>query len=108
MFRKLHIQMTVFSTLITSAILVVMTLACLLISENGTKKNSYITFSTNVTSCISHLEGQNLLSHQWILHAEKAYGIQMEIRDNGQKLFFDKLNPAQPEPLFSEAADHSG
>ena len=107
MFRKLHLQMTVFSTLITSAILVVMTLACLLISENGTKKNSYITFSNNVNSCISHLEGQNLLSHQWILQAENAYGIRMEIRDNGQKLFFDKLNPAKQDTLFSEAAEIS-
>ncbi|MDO4272658.1 MAG: HAMP domain-containing sensor histidine kinase [Eubacteriales bacterium] len=102
MFRKLHIEMTIFSTLITSAILIAMTLVCLFIAEKGTRENSYTTFSNNVNSCITHLESQVVLSHQWILQAEKAYGVKMKIKDNGNSLFFDKLNPAQE----SEAAFH--
>lgn len=108
MFRKLHIQMTVFSTLITGAILIAMTLACLFIAESGTRKNSYASFSTNTASCITHLEGTTVLSHQWILQACNSYGVQMEIRDNGNTLFFDKLNPLpKVQDSFKKAAEIS-
>lgn len=108
MFRKLHIQMTVFAALITSAILVVLTLACLAISENGIRKNSYTAFENNANSCINYMEGQTLLSHQWILQIKEAYGIDMKILDNGKELFFNKLNPTEEkESLFQEAAEIS-
>lgn len=108
MFRKLHIQMTIFAALITSAILVVLTLACLAISERGMRKNSYATFENNVNSCISYMEGQTFLSHWWILQAKDTYGIDMKIKDNGNELFFSKLNPVEEkEALFQEAAEIS-
>lgn len=106
MFRRLHIQMTLFATFITSAILIIMTLACLYIAENGTRQNAYTSFKNNVTSCISHLETQNVISHQWILKSENAYGIKMDIRDNGNPLYFQKLNPSEEllEPLKEAAS----
>lgn len=93
MFRKFHIQMTIFATFITSTILIIMTLACLCIAEKGSRENSYTSFKANAASCISYLESQNLISHQWILKSETAYGIHMDILDNGKPLFFKKLNP---------------
>lgn len=95
MFRKHRIQMTIFSTIITSAILIVMAMACMFISENSTYKNSFSTFSNNAASCIFHMESQTLISHKWISQAQKSYGIQMKIQDNGNALFFDKLHPAK-------------
>ncbi|MDO4307012.1 MAG: HAMP domain-containing sensor histidine kinase [Eubacteriales bacterium] len=105
MFRKLHIQMTIFSTLITGTILIAMTLACLFIAESGTRQNSYTAFANNASSCITHLEGQSLISHQWILQVCNAYGIRMEIKDNGKPLFFEKLNPSgeSPDSLITAA-----
>lgn len=108
MFRKLHIQMTVFSTIITSVILIIMTLACLFTAESGIRRNSYSAFSTNASSFLVHLEGENSLSHTWMLQACKTYGVQMEIRDNGKPLFFQKLHPVETgEKVFSRAADIS-
>lgn len=108
MFQKLHIQMTIFATLITSAILLVLTLACLAISESGMRKNSYATFENNVNSCINYMEGQAVLSHQWILKVKDTYGIDMKILDNGNELFFNKLNPEKKkEALFWEVAELS-
>lgn len=108
MFRKLHIQMTIFATLITSAILVLMTLACLYIAENGTRQNAYTSFKNNVNSCISHLETQTVISHQWILKAENAYGIKMDIKDNGKPLYFQTLEPSMEfQKQFEEAAQIS-
>lgn len=104
MFRKLHIQMTIFSTLITGAILAAMTMACLFISEKGAKENSYTAFTNNVHSCLTHLEGSMTLSHQWLLQVKSAYGIQIEIRDNGNPLFFNKLNPEEENTSAFELA----
>lgn len=108
MFRRLHIQMTIFATLITSAILVLMTLACLTIAENGTRQNVYTSFKNNVSSCISHLETQTVISHSWILKAEQSYGIEMEIKDNGKSLYFRTLVPSiENQAAFKEAAQAS-
>lgn len=106
MFRKLRIQMTLFSTAITAGILILMTLACLFIAEKGTKQNSYTTFSQNAQSCISYLETQNLLSHQWLLEAQSTYGISIKITDNDRPLFFDKIHSSSKEQAaFEKAAD---
>lgn len=108
MFRRLHIQMTIFSTLITSAILIIMTLACLFIAERGTRENSFTSFTNNARSCISHLESQSLLSHQWLLQSQAAYDVKIRINDNGNTLFYQELNPPEEDDsLFQKAADVS-
>lgn len=108
MFRRLHIQMTIFSTLITGAILIAMSLTCLFIAESGSRKNSYTTFSNNASSCITHLEEQTLLSHQWLLQVQDSYDIKIEIQDNGRPLFFDKLNPPEDmQEAFDKAKEAS-
>ena len=91
MFRKLHIQMTIFSSAITSAILIVMALICLLIAESSTRENSYANFTSNASSCITQLEEQTVISHRWLQNVMNSYHIQMEILDNGNPLFFYKL-----------------
>lgn len=108
MFQKLHRQMTIFSTLITGSILIAMTLACLFIAESGTKENSFVTFHNNFSSCLTYLGGETVLSHQWILQVSKTYGIEMEVKDNGNPLFFDKLNPSpRLQEMFQKAAEIS-
>lgn len=100
--------MTVFSTLITGSILIAMTLACLFIAESGTKENSFVTFHNNFSSCLTYLGGETVLSHQWILQVSKTYGIEMEVKDNGNPLFFDKLNPSpRLQEMFQKAAEIS-
>ena len=91
MFRKLHIQMTVFSALITSAILIGMAFACLMIAESSARKNSYVSFLNNAQSCITHLEEQNAISHRWLQTVMDTNKIHIQIRDNGEPLYFYKL-----------------
>lgn len=108
MFKKLHIQMTIFSTFITSIILIAMTLICFFISESSLRQNSYSTFSNNVGSCIAYLESQSILSHQWLSQAENNYGIKIEVRDNNKPLFYGKLNEkASDTELFEKAVSIS-
>ena len=62
MFKKLHRQMTLFSTLITSGILILMAAASLVIFERGLARNSYERFLNNGNSCVAYLENQTILS----------------------------------------------
>lgn len=92
MFRRLHIHMTVFSILVTGAILTLMAGACLLISENNVRQSYYTSFSNNAYSCISYLESQTAVSHRWIQQAKNNYGIDMQILDGDTPLYFSRLH----------------
>ena len=92
MFKKLHRQMTLFSTLITSGILILMAAASLAIFERGLVRNSYDRFLNNGNSCVAYLENQTILSHKWILEAKLEYGVEFRILNNGKRMYFDKLN----------------
>ena len=104
MFKKLHRQMTIFSALITSGILILMAIASLVIFERGLTRNSYERFLNNGNSCVAYLETQSVLSHKWILEAKREYGVELRILNNGKRLFFDKLN----EESSSNASGENG
>lgn len=108
MFRKLHIQMTVFSAAITSTILIVMALVCLLIAESSAKENSYATFVNNAGACITQMEEQPAISHRWLKTMMNTYHVRILIRDNGNPLYFYKLADfGQDSSAFSRALDLS-
>ena len=104
MFKKLHRQMTIFSALITSGILILMAIASLVIFERGLTRNSYERFLNNGNSCVAYLETQSVLSHKWILEAKQEYGVELRVLNNGKRLFFDKLN----EESSSNASGENG
>ena len=108
MFRRLHIHMTLFSTLITGIILSLMAAACLLITESNIRQNHYTIFTNNAYSCISYLESQNVLSHRWIQQAQNNYHIHMQILDGQHPLFFDRLHKtSELKDVFSLAKKES-
>lgn len=96
--------MTVFSAAITSAILVIMALVCLLIAESSAKENSYASFVNNAQTCISQLEEQPSVSHRWLKAIMNNYHVRILIRDNGDPLYFYKLTDfEQDSSAFSRA-----
>ena len=97
MFKKLHRQMTLFCTLVTGLILVAMSCVCLTIAESGIKDVSYSSFINNLNSLYSYLENQSVITHTWISQMEYNYNMQMEIKDTGNKLVFQSLNPSSEE-----------
>ena len=108
MFRRLHIHMTLFSTLITGIILSLMAAACLFITESNIRQNHYTIFTNNAYSCISYLESQNVLSHRWIQQAQNNYHIHMQILDGQHPLFFDRLHKtSELQDVFSLAKKES-
>ena len=79
MFKKLHLQLTVFCTLVTGSILLAMTCACLAVLHADTSRQSFASFEKNVSSMISYLENQPVISHPWLLELERDRHFQVFI-----------------------------
>ncbi len=104
MFKKLHLQLTVFCTLVTSLILITMTCVCLYISESDTIRQSFLAFENNIHSMLSYLEGQSVISHRWLLELQNNYGFQILIQDGDTPLYYNSLNyDKTTNQLFEEA-----
>lgn len=91
MFKKLHIQMTLFSSLITSTILVSLTCICLLISENGLLKNTETSFLKELNVMIANIQSQDYISLQWINQLRENNHYQLYFYDSGSPLFTQSL-----------------
>ena len=92
MFKKLHLHFTFFCTIVTSLIMIAMTFICLNIMESDASRQSFLSFRTNVSSMLSYLNGQSIISHQWLLEMENSYGFHIKIEDNGNDLYYNLLN----------------
>ena len=95
MFRKLHRQMTLFCTAVTSTILVVLTVLCLLIAENSLTQNSYASFLNETSSIISHLQKQDTISLQWLNQLREKNNFESVLYDNGSPLFSQRLTMSE-------------
>lgn len=108
MFRKLHLQLTVFCTFVTSLILIAMTGICLHILRADASRQSFLSFEKNVTSMVSYLEDQSVLSHRWLLELESNYHFLISVFDGDTPLFFNSLNDSEDEKrLFQIAGEQA-
>lgn len=103
MFKKLHIQLTLFCTLVSGAILVFMSFICLFFSETETKKSHFSDFQININMLVNHLENESILSHNWLSQFHADTNFEMDIQDNGSSLIFETLSPLSLEhEIFGE------
>ena len=105
MFKKLHMQLTMFSTLITSLILVSLTVVSLFISDSGIKKNSYAAFLNDVNSIITYLENQDTISHDWIAKTQNNHEFMIDIVNNGAPFIFFELDAPEVRSLLITQAN---
>ncbi len=80
--------MTIFASLITSGILILMAVSCLVISERGLTHNTYERFLNNGNSCVAYLEQSDCAFSQvdyW--KPKQEYKVNFRIRNNGKKLY---------------------
>lgn len=104
MFKKLHLQLTIFCTFATSLILVVMMCICLYILRTDASRQSFLSFEKNVVSMISYLENQPVLSHQWLRELENNSHFLISIFDGGTPLLFNSLNDSEEKSRLFQMA----
>jgi signal transduction histidine kinase len=100
MFQKLHVQLTLFCTLICGMILVLMSLICLSVSEKESRKRNFADFRINVNMLVNHLENQTVISYAWISQFCADTHFELDIRDNGSRLVFDALAPSSMDEAY--------
>lgn len=109
MFDKLRWKLTAFNTAITGAILLCMTLVCLLISEQNTRTQTYQNFMDEHNTVASYLEVQSQISATWLRQMDADPVTSISIRDAGMPLFSMGLSSEnrQMEGIFQQARDHA-
>ena len=110
MFDKLRWKLTVFNTAITGAILLCMTLVCLLISEQNTRTQTYQYFMDEHNTVASYLEVQSQISATWLRQIDTDPAASISIRDAGMPLFSMGLSSEnrQMDESFQQARDRAG
>ena len=94
MIKGLQIKLTGFCVVISAMILTAMSLLCLHISEKNMDQNEYHTFENTVYAVISYLEGQSVISHEWVLRMESGHDLTLWLYDNGKPLLINSLASA--------------
>lgn len=109
MVNRLRWKLTAFNTVITGAILLGMTLLCLLISERNTRAQTYQNFSGNLSTVSSYLGVQNQLSATWLRQMESSGRFSISIQDGGTPLFSMGLSAERNNlaPEFQQARDRA-
>jgi len=101
MFKRLHIQLTLLCTVVSSLILIIMSFACLSFQEAKSQERYFSEFQANVNMLINYLESQSVISHNWLTQFHQDSHFEMDILDNGNKLAFTNLKPIpSKEALF--------
>lgn len=101
MFRKLHLQLTVFCTLVTGSILLVLTGLCLFFAEKNLIQNNYTSFLTEISSTVSHLQEQDTISHQWLNQLQNNGHLRLYLYDNHTPLFYQQYHTSEEEQALS-------
>lgn len=109
MFDHLRWKLTAFNTAITGAILLGMTLLCLLISEKNTRTQTFQNFSDDLSTVSSYLDVQSQLSAAWLRQMESSGHTCISIWDGDTPLFSMGLSSERERlaPVFQQARERS-
>lgn len=92
MFRKVHIYLTALCAGITTAILIVMSLLYLYLSEKELYENQFRSFQNDINTIATSLEQQSVISMEWLSKMEARGGYTFYASDNGIPFLYDRLS----------------
>lgn len=101
MFHKLHRQMTVFCSAVTGAILIGLSMVCLIIAKKAVIQTSYTAFQKELGSVLTNLQSQEYISHQWLRQMQDEHHFIIFLYDNGEPLYYERLQTNQQDALIS-------
>lgn len=92
MFRKTHLYLTALCTGITAAIMIVMSLIYLYLSEEELYENQFHAFQNDIATITASLEQQTSISMEWLSRMEARSGYDLYVIDNGVPFLYNRLN----------------
>jgi len=91
-YQALHRKLTLFCTCVTQIILLALSALCVFVAEKNIKQGNETAFLTETSSVISHLQEQDVISHQWLNQLQENSSIQIYLYENGTPLFYDQYH----------------
>ncbi|MCM1262223.1 MAG: HAMP domain-containing histidine kinase [Butyrivibrio sp.] len=92
MFKKVHLRLTLLCAGSTAAIMIVMSLAYLYISEQNLNKNQVQSFENDINTIATNLEHQNVITMEWLSKMEAQNNYIFFIIDNGIPFLYNSLS----------------
>ena len=102
MFHKLHLQLTIFCTIVTGGIFLVLTVICLFFAEDSIKGNDYSAFLRQLNSVLIHLREQDAISHQWLNQMQEKGQIMLFLYDNNHPLYYQAYHSSKETNALQE------
>lgn len=102
MFRKVHLYLTALCAGITTAIIFVMSLLYLYLSEKELYENQFRSFQNDINTIATSLEQQSVISMEWLSKMESRGGYTFYALDNGVPFLYNRLSTLSP---FSGSPD---
>ena len=104
MYQKLHRRLTLLFTGAAGAILIIMSISYLYMSERRLTQNNFLTFSSKVDSLITSLEQQSRLSWEWILKTSVSQNFILAFFDNNVPIAYNRVVLSDEELSLSTEA----
>ena len=102
MYQKVHLRLTVLCTGITAAIMIIMSLSYLYVSETGLYKNQDNSFKNDMNTIATNLEQQNVISMEWLSKMESQGSYRFFVLDNGIPFLYNQLVENTSDQLLLE------
>lgn len=108
MYKKLHLRLTILFTGMSAAILVIMSLSYLYMSEKDLKDNYFLSFQSKINDFTATLEQQNTLNWDWLKKTAARQNFTLTFYDNETPLSYNQLMLSKTElELTSEVIDYA-
>ncbi len=108
MYRKVHLRLTVLCAGITTAILIIMSLSYLYVSEKGLYTNQNNSFKNDINTIATNLEQQSVITMEWLSKMESQGNYIFFVLDNGVPFLYNQLTESTDETrhlLLNESLD---
>lgn len=92
MLKKIRLRLTFFCSLVTAAILLIMTVFCLTVSERSMRAQNYADFGSNAGTLLAYIDSQSVLSHAWLARMEASLQMVISVQDGSTPLFYEQLH----------------
>lgn len=111
MFKKVHLRLTLLCAGSTAAIMIIMSLCYLYVSERGLYRNQFQSFENDINTITTNLEHQNVISMEWLSKMESQDNYLFFVIDNGIPFLYNQLSDsdeaASKNKLLEECLDNS-
>lgn len=108
MFQKAHFLFTLLCSCTTIAIIILISLLYLHVSENNLSENQFRSFQNDINTIAASLEDASSISIQWLERIEAQNNYIIYVIDNGTPFLYNTLrdsDDSSSQPLLAEALD---